>query len=169
MSLGLACGGSASSPQESSAQWAPHFGLIMDKKTLKALNTPCKVARTSLFEVSPGLVHDQGFGYGYRNFGQGLARPAHAARPALTVSTLLEKGRCNFPVTLTNQYVLEIEPMDIAEYKYKNTRCGMLPKLPARMSSVVSSTCGTSVLIHNMISETYRGSCERTYKFSPRN
>ena len=41
-----------------------------------------------------------------------------------------------------------VEPIDISQYKYKNSKYEILPKLPARMIAVANSTGGKSVLIH---------------------
>ena len=60
-----------------------------------------------------------------------------------------------------------VEPIDIPQYKYKNSKYEILPKLPARMIAVASSTGGKSVLIQNLILKIYRGSFERIYTFSP--
>ena len=60
-----------------------------------------------------------------------------------------------------------VEPIDIPQYKYKNSKYEILPKLPARMIAVASSTGGKSVLIQNLILKMYRGSFERIYIFSP--
>ena len=43
----------------------------------------------------------------------------------------------------------------------------MMPKLPARMLCMASSTGGKTVLIQNLILKIYRGSFERIYIFSP--
>ena len=61
----------------------------------------------------------------------------------------------------------KVEPIDIPEYKYKNSKYDMMPKLPARMLCVASSTGGKTVLIQNLILKIYRGSFERIYVFSP--
>ena len=60
-----------------------------------------------------------------------------------------------------------VEPIDIPQYKYKNSKYEILPKLPAGMIAVASSTGGKSVLIQNLILKMYRGSFERKYIFSP--
>ena len=60
-----------------------------------------------------------------------------------------------------------VEPIDIPQYMYKNSKYEILPKLPARMIAVASSTGGKSVLIQNLILKIYRGSFERIYIFSP--
>ena len=60
-----------------------------------------------------------------------------------------------------------VEPTDIPQYKYKNSKYEILPKLPARMIAVASSTGDKSVLIQNLILKIYRGSFERIYIFSP--
>ena len=60
-----------------------------------------------------------------------------------------------------------VEPNNIPQYKYKNSKYEILPKLPARMIAVASSTGGKSVLIQNLILKIYRGSFERIYIFSP--
>ena len=60
-----------------------------------------------------------------------------------------------------------VEPIDIPQYKYKNSKYEILPKLPARMIAVASSTGGKSVAIQNLILKMYRGSFERIYIFSP--
>ena len=58
-----------------------------------------------------------------------------------------------------------VEPIDIPQYKYKNNKHETLPKLPARIFAVASSTGDKSVLIQNLILKIYRGSFERTYFF----
>ena len=60
-----------------------------------------------------------------------------------------------------------VEPIDIPQYKYKNSKYEILPKLPARMIAHAGSTGGKSVLIQNLILKIYRGSFERMYIFSP--
>ena len=60
-----------------------------------------------------------------------------------------------------------VEPIDMPQYKYKNSKYEILPKLPARMIAIASSTGGKSVLIQNLILKIYRGSFERIYIFSP--
>ena len=60
-----------------------------------------------------------------------------------------------------------MEPIDIPQYKYKISKYEILPKLPARMIAVASSTGGKSVLIQNLLLKTYPGSFERIYIFSP--
>ena len=60
-----------------------------------------------------------------------------------------------------------VEPIDIPEYKYKNSKYDMMPKLPMRSVLVASSTGGKTVLIQNLILKIYRGSFERIYIFSP--
>ena len=60
-----------------------------------------------------------------------------------------------------------VEPFDIPQYKYKNRKYEILPKLPARMIAVASSTGSESVLIQSLILKIYRGSCERIHIFSP--
>ena len=61
----------------------------------------------------------------------------------------------------------KVEPIDIPEYRYKNSKFDMMPKLPARMLCVASSTGGKTVLIQNLILKIYRGSFERIYISSP--
>ena len=46
-----------------------------------------------------------------------------------------------------NDDISKVEPIDIPEYKYKNNKYDMMPKLPARMLCVASSTGGKTVLI----------------------
>ena len=60
----------------------------------------------------------------------------------------------------------EVEPIDIPDYKYKNSKYEIMPKLPARMLCVASSTGGKTVLIQNLILKIYRNSFERIYIFS---
>ena len=60
-----------------------------------------------------------------------------------------------------------VEPIDILDYKYTNSRHEKMPKLPARMLCVASSTGGKTVLIQNLILKSYRNSFERIYIFSP--
>ena len=45
----------------------------------------------------------------------------------------------------------KVEPIDIPEYNIKNRKFDMMPKLPARMLCVASSTGGKKVLIQNLI------------------
>ena len=66
-----------------------------------------------------------------------------------------------------SEEVPKVEPIDIPEYKHKNSKFDMMPKLPARMLCVASSTGGKTVLIQNLILKLYRGSFERIYIFSP--
>ena len=66
-----------------------------------------------------------------------------------------------------SEEIPKVEPIDIPEYKYKNSKFDMMPKLPARMLCVASSTGGKTVLIQNLILKIYRGSFERIYIFSP--
>ena len=58
-----------------------------------------------------------------------------------------------------------VEPIDIPQYRYKNSKYETLPKLPARMIAVASSTGGKSVLIQNLILKICSGPFERTYLF----
>ena len=59
-----------------------------------------------------------------------------------------------------------VEPIDIPDYKYKNSKYEMMPKLPARMLCVASSMGGMTVLIQNLlIVKIYRNSVERIYIF----
>ena len=66
-----------------------------------------------------------------------------------------------------SEEIPKVEPIDIPEYKYKNSKFDMMPKLLARMLCVASSTGGKTVLIQNLILKIYRGSFERIYIFSP--
>ena len=61
----------------------------------------------------------------------------------------------------------KVEPIDIPEYEYKNSKYDMMSSLPARMLCVASSTGGTTVLMQNLILRIYRGSSERIYIFIP--
>ena len=60
-----------------------------------------------------------------------------------------------------------IKPINIPEYKYKQSKYEMTPKLPFRSIVVASSTGGKTVLIQNLLLNSYRGSFERVYIFSP--
>ena len=60
-----------------------------------------------------------------------------------------------------------IKPINIPEYKYKQSKYEMTPKLPFRSIVVASSTGGKTVLIQNLLLNIYRGSFERVYIFSP--
>ena len=51
----------------------------------------------------------------------------------------------------------KVEPIDIPEYKYKNSKFDMMPKLPARMLCVASSTGGKTVLIPELDSKDLQG------------
>ena len=66
-----------------------------------------------------------------------------------------------------SEEIPKVEPIDIPEYKYKNSKFDMMPKLPVRMLCMASSTGGKTVLIQNLILKIYRGSFERIYIFSP--
>ena len=72
-----------------------------------------------------------------------------------------------FSYYLMNTEIPKVEPIDIPEYKYIYSKFDMMPKLPARMLCVASSTGGKTVLIQNLILTIYRGSFERIYIFSP--
>ena len=61
----------------------------------------------------------------------------------------------------------EIKPINIPEYKYKQSKYGMVPSLPCRSIVVASSTGGKTVLIQNLLLTICRGSFERLYIFSP--
>ena len=61
----------------------------------------------------------------------------------------------------------KVEPIDIPDYKYKNNKYEMMPKLPAGSLCVASSTGGKTVLIQNLILKIYRNSFERIYICSP--
>ena len=65
------------------------------------------------------------------------------------------------------QDIPTVEPIDIPQCKYKNSKYELLPKLPARMIAVGSSTGGKSALTQNLILKIYRGSFERIYMISP--
>ena len=58
-----------------------------------------------------------------------------------------------------------IKPIDIPEYKYKNSKYDMMPSLPFRGILVASSTGGKTVLIQNLILNIYKGSFERIFIF----
>ena len=65
-----------------------------------------------------------------------------------------------------------VEPIDIPQYKYKNSKYKTFPKPLARMIAVASSTGSKSVLIRNLILKIYRGSFEKysiyiRFSFSP--
>ena len=60
-----------------------------------------------------------------------------------------------------------VEAIDILQYNYKNSQYEILPKLPAGMIAVASSTGGKSVLIQNLTLKINRGSFERIHIFSP--
>ena len=66
-----------------------------------------------------------------------------------------------------NEEIPTVDPINIAEYKYQNCKYYIMPKLPARLLCVASSTGGKTVLIQNLRQKIYRGSFERTYIFSP--
>ena len=79
------------------------------------------------------------------------------------------KGFChnnvgnNFCISLMSEDVPTVEPIDIQQYRKKNSKHEILPKLPARMIAVASSTGGTSVFVQNLRLRIYRGSLARTY------
>ena len=60
----------------------------------------------------------------------------------------------------------KVEPRDIPEYKLKNSKFDMMPKLHTRILCVASATGGKTVLIQKLILTIYRGSFERIYIFS---
>ena len=49
-----------------------------------------------------------------------------------------------------SEEIPKVEPIDIPEYNYKKSKFDMMPKLPAQMLCVASSTGGTNVLIQNL-------------------
>ena len=61
-----------------------------------------------------------------------------------------------------------VEPIDIPQYKYKNSKYERLPKLPARMRAVASSTGGKSVLVQTFVLKTYRDLFQRAHIFRVR-
>ena len=60
-----------------------------------------------------------------------------------------------------------VKPINIPDYKYKQSKYEMVPKLPFRSIIVASSTGGKTVLIQNLLLNIYRHSFERVYIFSP--
>ena len=66
-----------------------------------------------------------------------------------------------------NNNIPIVKPIDIPEYKYKNSKYDMMPSLPFRGILVASSTGGKTVLIQNLILNIYKGSFERIFIFSP--
>ena len=60
-----------------------------------------------------------------------------------------------------------VKPIDIPEYNYKHSKYDIVPKLSLRGILVASSTGGKTVLIQNLILNSYRGSFERIFTFSP--
>ena len=66
-----------------------------------------------------------------------------------------------------NNNIPIVKPINIPEYKYKQSKYEIVPKLPFRSIIVASSTGGKTVLIQNLLLNIYRGSFERCYIFSP--
>ena len=59
-----------------------------------------------------------------------------------------------------------VKPINIPEYKYKQSKYDMVPKLPLRSIIVASPTGGKTVLLQNLSINIYRSSFERIYIFS---
>ena len=68
---------------------------------------------------------------------------------------------------MSNNQIPIVKPINIPEYKYKQSKYDMVPRLPFRSIIVASSTGGKTVLIQNLLLNIYRGSFERLYIFSP--
>ena len=68
---------------------------------------------------------------------------------------------------MNNNNIPIVKPINIPEYKYKQSKYDMVPRVPFRSIIVASSTGGKSVLIQNLLLNVYRGSFERCYIFSP--
>ena len=60
-----------------------------------------------------------------------------------------------------------IQPRNITEYEYKQSKYQHVPKIPFRSIIVASSTGGKTVLIQNLILDVYRDCFSRIFIFSP--
>ena len=68
---------------------------------------------------------------------------------------------------MSNSNVPIIEPRNITEYEYKQSKYPQVPRVPFRSIIVASSTGGKTVLIQNLILDVYRGCFSRIFIFSP--
>ena len=66
-----------------------------------------------------------------------------------------------------NKNVPIIQPRNITEYEYKQSKYPHVPKIPFRSIIVASSTGGKTVLIQNLILDVYRDCFSRIFIFSP--
>ena len=63
--------------------------------------------------------------------------------------------------------VPKIEPIKLKEYDTKHSKYNMVPKMPFRSIILRPSGSGKTILLQNMILDTYRGCFIRIYMFSP--
>ena len=68
---------------------------------------------------------------------------------------------------MNNKNVPIIQPRNITEYEYKQSKYQHVPKIPFRSIIVASSTGGKTVLIQNLILDVYRDCFSRIFIFSP--
>ena len=68
---------------------------------------------------------------------------------------------------MSNNRVPIIQPRNITEYEYKQSKYPHVPKVPFRSIIVASSTGGKTVLIQNLILDVYRDCFSRIFIFSP--
>ena len=66
-----------------------------------------------------------------------------------------------------NSTVPIIQPRNITEYEYKQSKYPHVPRIPFRSIIVASSTGGKTVLIQNLILDVYRDCFSRIFIFSP--
>ena len=66
-----------------------------------------------------------------------------------------------------NNTVPIIQPRNITEYEYKQSKYKHVPRIPFRSIIVASSTGGKTVLIQNLILDVYRDCFSRIFIFSP--
>ena len=62
---------------------------------------------------------------------------------------------------------LTITPISVKDFTCKQSKHGMVPKLPLRGVILAPSGAGKTVLLSNLILKMYRGCFERIYVFSP--
>lgn len=66
-----------------------------------------------------------------------------------------------------NSRIPIIEPINITNYEFNQSKYEHVPKLPFRSIIVASSTGGKTVLIQNLILNVYRGAFASIFIFSP--
>ena len=79
----------------------------------------------------------------------------------------------NIKYILFSKYIImkntvpKIEPINVREFEFKQSKYEMADKLPSRSIVVSASQGGKGILIQNLVLKVYRGCFERIYIVSP--